>query len=116
MAPDGKSGWFAYSPDGHQLDTDDKPWEGPREGSLIRLMGEHTVDVPLWGEDGLIFSDGDELAREWGLSASFVDAIVAWGIAWQDHSGQPHHNVEGVRLVRRLSRELGHRFRFVFKP
>jgi len=71
--------------------------------------------VPLWGEGGLIFNDGDELAREWGVSAALVADIVAWGIAWQTSSGQPDHDAEGARLVRRLDHEVDHRFRIVFK-
>ncbi len=103
------------SPAVYGLDNDRETFDLPREGSLIRLMGEHEVDVPLWGEGGLIFSDGDELAREWGVSAALVADIVAWGIAWQTSSGQPDHDAEGVRLVRRLDYELNHRFRIVYK-
>jgi hypothetical protein len=27
------------------------------DGPVIRLMGEHTVTVPLWSEEGLMFSE-----------------------------------------------------------
>ncbi len=54
LSPDGGSGWYAFPPDGHRPE-EDEPWKGPRKGSLIRFMSEDTVDVPLWGEDGLIF-------------------------------------------------------------
>ena len=115
FSPDGASGWIAMSPEGYRVDNEEETCERPREGSLIRLMGEHEVDVPLWGEDGLIFNDGDELAREWGVSAALVADIVAWGIAWQTAAGQADHNAEGARLVLRLDREVDHRFRIVFK-
>ncbi len=104
------------SPVGYRVDNDEETWDRPREGSLIRLMGEHEVDVPLWAEGGLIFNDGEELAREWGVSAALVADIVAWGIAWQTSAGQTDHNAEGARLVRRLDHEVDHRFRIVFKP
>jgi hypothetical protein len=116
MSSEGTTGWYAYPPDGRRVEDDDTKWDGPREGSLIRFMGEHTVRVPLWGEDGLIFSDSEELTREWDVSAALAADILAWAVAWQKRSGQADHDAEASQLVRRLSRELEHRFQIVYQP
>ena len=79
-------------------------------------MGEHTVDVPLWDEGGLMFNDADELLREFGVSAELAEDIVAWADAWHSRSGEPDHDAAASTLVRRLNEELSYRYRFVFKP
>lgn len=114
MSTDGESGWYAFPPEGHRREKDER-WEGPREGSLIRLMSEETVDVPLWGEDGLIFDDGRELVREWNVSEELAADIVAWGRASQGATS-PELDAEAARLIRRLRRELEYRFVIVYKP
>ena len=68
------------------------------------------------GENGLIFNDGEELMREWHVSAALVADIVAWGTAWQKYSGQTDHDAEAARLIRRLNVELDHRFQIVYQP
>lgn len=114
MSPDGRSGWYAHRPDGDRSEQDD-PWVGPREGSVVRFMAEDSVDVPLWGEDGLIFSDEHELVREWALSRELVAAIVRWGREAQGPI-TPQLDAEAARLVRLLRRELDHRFTIVYQP
>ncbi|MXG90881.1 hypothetical protein [Nocardioides flavescens] len=117
MSPDGTRGWFAYLPDGSRpAASDDDAWSPPREGSVIRLMGEYGADVPLWGEDGLLFLDRDELVREWTLSDDLVDDLVRWGLAWEEHAGERDHDADGADLARRLRRELGQRYRMFFHP
>lgn len=42
----------------------------------IRLMGEDSVDVPLWDDDGLMFTTAEELLEAYsllGLSVELVD-------------------------------------------
>jgi hypothetical protein len=114
MSPDGRSGWYAHEPGGHQSESDDE-WAGPREGSVVRFMAEDSVDVPLWGEDGLIFSDEHELEREWGVSPELAAAIVHWGRASQGPVSA-ELDAEAARLVRLLRRELDHRFAIVYQP
>lgn len=116
LSPDGSVGWYAYNPDGSRIGGDDDPWEPPREGSTIRLMGEHCVEIPLWGEDGLLFSGAEELVEHWDLSADLVSDLREWADAWLDHSEEPSHDDAAVRLVRRLADELDHRYDIVFKP
>src|SRR3954467_6577413 len=103
MSPDGRSGWYALPPEGSRLPADDERWEGPRDGSLIRFMSDDTVDVPLWSEDGLIFVDGDELVREWGVSLELARDIVEWGRASQGPV-TPELDAEAARLIRFLQR------------
>lgn len=115
LSPDGQTGWFAFPPDGSSPD-EDEPWEGPRDGSLIRFMAEISVDVPLWGPDGLIFIEGDELVAEWGVSDDLAADIVRWGRASSDGLQSPELDAEAARLVRALAEHTDHRFRFVYQP
>jgi hypothetical protein len=116
LSPDGRSGWYAFNPDGSRIDEDEEPWRAPPNGSTIRLMGEDTVDVPLWSEDGLMFNDSDELIREFGVSVDLAADIMAWAVAWQSRSGNPDLDAAAATLVRRLNEELAHRYRIVYKP
>ena len=79
-------------------------------------MGEHTVDVPLWSDDGLMFNDADELVRELGVSADLAADIVAWAAAWESRYGNAEHDAAAANLVRRLNKELPERYSFVYKP
>jgi hypothetical protein len=91
-------------------------WEPPADGSFIQLMGDHTVQIPLWDESGLMFNAADELVAKLGVSADLAADIAAWGEAWQMGSGRPEHHLEAVRLVRRLGQELDYRYTFVYHP
>jgi hypothetical protein len=113
MSPDGRSGWYAVNPDGSRI-SGDVVREAPPEGSTIRLMGEHMVEVPLWW-DGLIFDAPEDLAREWQVSAQLVSDLVAWASDWHEHAGEPEHDRRAAELVHRLTREMGARYRFVFE-
>jgi hypothetical protein len=112
--PDSKSGWFAFSPGCRQVDDDRVP--APPEGSTIRFMGEDSVVVPLWGQDGLLVAVPDELVQELRASTALTADIVAWAHQWQRHSGEPDHDAQAARLVRRLSEELDNRYEIVFEP
>lgn len=79
-------------------------------------MGEDSVAVPLWSDDGLMFAVPDELVRELGVSADLASDIVTWAREWQVRSAAPDHDAQAARLVRRLGRELNYRFEFVYKP
>ena len=107
-------GWYAAPTDGARP-PEDEPWESPADGTLIRFMSEDTVDVPLWSDDGLLFGNGDELVREWGVSQQLADEIVAWGRASQG-SVTPELDAEAARLVRALRTELRCRFPIVYQP
>lgn len=112
---DGRSGWYASPPAGHQPELEDEPWEGPSDGSLIRFMSQDGVDVPLWSEEGLIFVDGQELVREWGVSQELATDVVRWGRASQGPA-TAELDAQAAELVRRLRRELQRRFRILYQP
>ena len=114
MSPDGKSGWYAFPPEG-VVPAEDEPWVPPAEGSTIRLMGEHTVEVPLW-YDGLLFGDRAELESHFSVSEALATDLVAWAAAWEDGNHGAELDREAASLVRRLGHELGYRYTFVYQP
>jgi hypothetical protein len=114
LSPDGESGWYAFSPEGY-VPPEDEPWVPPAEGSMIRLMGEHTVEVPLWCE-GLLFNEREELESYFGVSDGLATDIVAWAAAWEAGDHGAELDLEAARLVRRLSHELEYRYVFVYQP
>lgn len=118
LSDDGRAGWFAYGPEESRIASNDDPWQPPPRGSVIRLMGEDSVVIPLWSdEDGLLFADPEELVNELGVSSRLAADLAAWGIGWQDRAGQADHDAEAARLVRRLRRELEHLgYGFVYWP
>ncbi len=73
------------------------------------------MDVPLWSEEGLIFVDGQELVREWGVSQELATDVVRWGRASQGPA-TAELDAQAAALVRRLRRELHRRFRIVYQP
>ena len=79
-------------------------------------MGEHTVDVPLWDDEGLMFSTPAELTQALNLSAELVADIVAWADEWQVRADTPDHDAWAAQLVRRLARELNYEVSIVYKP
>ena len=78
-------------------------------------MSERPSDR-LMSADGKLFNDVEELTREWDVSAVMAADIVAWAVAWQKQSSHADHDAEAARLVRRLNRELDHRFRSCTSP
>ena len=115
LSPDGGSGWYAFHPDGSRSEPDDDAWSAPPEGSTIRFMGEHSVEVPLWDDDGFMFDSGEEMIREFGVGIDLAAEVVAWADQWQTRSGQPDHDAAGEALSRRLQQELANRYTIVYK-
>ena len=83
---------------------------------MIRFMGEHTVYVPLWDDEGLMFNTPDDLVQALDLSPDLVAEMVAWAREWQTRSGDPDHDAQAARLVRRIKSELDHEVRIVYQP
>ncbi len=115
MSPDGRSGWYAFPPEGY-VPPEDEPWVPPAEGSTIRFMGEHTVEVPLWCDEGLLFDDREELESHFGVSEGLASDIVAWAAAWDAGDNGAELDQEAASVVRRFNHELEYRYVFVHKP
>jgi hypothetical protein len=108
--------------------TDDRPRPGhtgqsehadlwwPPTPATIRLMGEYTVQVPLWGETGLLYASQESLVSDLGISPELASDLVAWAEAWETASGQPDHDAGAAALIRRLRVETERRFNFVYQP
>ena len=79
-------------------------------------MGEHSVDVPLWDDEGLLFASPEEFVQALGGSAGLVADIVTWARAWQTRSGRPTYDAEAAQFVRRIRGELGDGVRIVYWP
>jgi hypothetical protein len=84
-------------------------------GRLGEIPSWVSVDVPLWSEDGLIFSSGEELVREWRISAELAAAVVAWGRASQGPVS-PELDAEAAPLIRLLNAQLRYVYSIVYKP
>lgn len=100
------------APDG----AGEEPWQPPGDGAVIRLLSAHTVNVPLWAADGLMFDDPEEVVDGLGVSRELAAALEAWAAAWQTEMDQASHHAEAARLVRRLRQEVVGRYCFVDDP
>lgn len=96
-------------------DDEDLCWP-PSVIETVRLMGEHTVEVPLWRDGGLMFAAPESLISHLGVSAELAADLVTWADAWLTRSGEPDHDAEAAALIRRLREEIGHRYNFVYQP
>lgn len=111
MVPASELAWHACRPDGSEVE--EERFEPPPDGSVIRLMGDYGVSIPLWGPDGLMFDETDEVVRELGVSPALAADLERWADAWETQSGRPEHDAEAHRLLERLNAKLGRRYRFV---
>lgn len=112
---DGVRGWYAFTSLSDQTYAADDLWEAPPEGSTIRLMGEHTVSIPLWDEQGLMFGDREQLLSELSVTPALARDLETWGLRWQEEAGLAALDADALLLVERLTAELGHLWRFVYK-
>jgi hypothetical protein len=54
-------------------------------------MGECSVDVPLWGDGGLLYGTSEEFVEALGplgLSAGLAEDVVAWARDWMPDGGE----------------------------
>jgi hypothetical protein len=117
MSPDGRTGWFAYSPNGARDSSEtEKAWEPPPDGSLIRFMGDYGATVPLWGDGGLMFGSADDVVRSLGVSQELAAELEAWGSSWDGRADTRELDAEAAALVRRFQRETGYRFQVLYHP
>ena len=90
--------------------------DGPGTLTFLRFMAEEGVDIPLWGDEGLIFDGPEELVRAWGVKAGLADEIVAWSRTSQRTGTSPHLDAKAARLIRLLVADLPFRLPIVYQP
>lgn len=114
VIPASQLAWHANPPDGYET-YEELPWEPPPDGSVIKLMPEFFAGLPLWGPDGHMFSEPEDAVRELGLSAGLANDLERWNTSWEE-GGESDHRTAGEKLLERLNTELGHRYRFLYRP
>lgn len=98
-------------------------------GPVIRLMWDHTVEIPLWDAEGLLPEDPVWLHDELGLSPELIHALTTWSRDADSVLGEPDEDStpsarlirldldrEARRLVDVLRRELGSRYDVEYHP
>ena len=53
------------------------------EGTLIRMMPEYGIEIPLWDRGGPL-EEREVLEGALGLSSSLIDALAQWQAEWDD--------------------------------
>ena len=74
------------------------------------------MEVPLWGERGLLFASPESMISGLGVSRELAQDLVAWANDWQTLSGQPAHDAAAAALIRRLREETQRRYQFAYHP
>ena len=109
--------WTAHGEPG---DEDVDRADGDQEhvtGAVLRFMGDHGVDMPLWDEEGPLPNDPSWLSDELGLSRELIGDLAAWAADWETSSSEDpvrpsewvaqraEHAERGSRLFERLRSE-----------
>ena len=108
---------------------DAPPQEEPADysvsGSVLRLMWDYGVRVPLWDDEGLLPDEPDWLWTALGLSDSLIGDLTRWGLDMEDLDAVPSGktteayealNARARKLAERLQQELGSRYTVRYKP
>ncbi|WP_162794485.1 hypothetical protein [Nocardioides houyundeii] len=105
-------------------------YDVPPIGDVIHFMWDYTVNVPLWDAEGLLPEEPEWLRRQLGLGNKLIEALTDWGSRMNHLDGTPWGQKSDAEweqayrdmdarardLVERLRRELGTRYRVVYKP
>ena len=93
-------------------------------------MWDYSVHVPLWDAEGLLPEEPEWLRRQLGLGDKLIEALTDWGSRMNHLDGtrgghksdaeweQAYRDMDARArdLVEWLGRELGTRYRVVYKP
>lgn len=123
--PDGAY-WSAVRPD-DAVDEEDEPAVA---GDTIQFMWDYGAVVPLWDAEGGMPDDPAWLRAAMGLSDALIEALTAWGtemnrldsVRWEVEprsSWEREYRAADARareLVGWLRREVGDRYRVVYRP
>jgi hypothetical protein len=90
-----------------------------RPKQQVRLMNEYTVDLPLWGEEGL------QDPESWPLSDDLLERLRAWAAGFNEHFDHEHgwddpsrasgHAAAGRTLRDEVADELGDRYNVILR-
>lgn len=76
----------------------------------IKLMNDYTVELPLWGDEGLLDDDvsliSEDLERQLRAWASNFNEHFSWETGWPSAEMESAHRVEGERLFVELQAAL----------
>jgi hypothetical protein len=67
--------WSAEARPGGQ---EDEPADYSVSGSVIRMMWDYGVRVPLWDAEGLLPEEPDWLRKALGLSDPLIEDLTRW--------------------------------------
>lgn len=94
-------------------------------GSVVRVMWDYGVRVPLWDAEGLLSDEPDWLRKALGLSDSLIGDLTRWGLDMEDLDAVPIRrtteacealDARARELAVRLQQELGSRYSVRYKP
>lgn len=114
--------WSADRPVGVEAD---EPVDYSVSGSVIRLMWDYGVQIPLWDAHGLLPEEPEWLGEALGLSARLIDDLKQWGFDMNEVDAAPRRrtkeayealNLRGEELTNRLQQEVGSRYRVRYHP
>jgi hypothetical protein len=109
----------------HSDDDSDAADATSASGSVIRLMWDYGVRVPLWDAEGLLPEEPGWLRVALGLSDPLVEDLRRWGLDMEELDANQEKRTEEAYadldrrardLARRLQDELGSRYRVDYRP
>ncbi|MGZ5404644.1 MAG: hypothetical protein ACXWDL_08355 [Nocardioides sp.] len=103
----------------------EEPADDSVNGSIVRVMWDYGVRVPLWDAEGLLPDEPDWLRLALGLSDSLIEDLTRWGLDMEDLDAVPIRRTTEAyealdartrELAERLQQELGSRYSVRYKP
>jgi hypothetical protein len=104
---------------------EDEPADYSVSGSVLRMMWDYGVRVPLWDAEGLLPEEPDWLRKALGLSDPLIEDLTRWGLDMVELDAVPSRrtteayealDARARELAERLQQELGSRYRVKYHP
>lgn len=114
--------WSTQAPTGAQ---DDDALDYCVDGSVIRMMWDYSVQIPLWDAGGLLPEDPKWLREALGLGEQLIDDLRRWGSDMNEVDTAPRRRAKeayralderGQQLTRRLQQQAGPQFTVRYHP
>lgn len=121
---DDPGGWY-WSAERPPEASADEPLDHSVHGSVIRLMWDYGVRVPLWDAEGLLPEDPQWLRESLGLSEALIEDLTRWGGDMNELDATPSHRTKEAcdaldararALSQRLQQEVGSRYTVTYRP